>query len=204
MDFTSSSPQILIFLLAVVIFSVLIYRRFYPEFFTRRAIRKKFALYLYKKHYQIVEDIDIICSNGERLYIKQLLVSRYGIYIIKTCHYRGIIYASHHQVKWMSKSFTGSKVFYNPHMEEESVIQRLSEYLHLSPSCFSVLTVFTGNSHFPPPAPTNTCKVDNIIRAIMQHRNILINPRLLPDIVTVLKIRQTKPPTEFKSVNNQI
>ena len=100
MDFTSTNTFFLILTLAAIVKIIsMIYHRFYPEFFTRIKIRKVINSSLYDKHYQLVENVDIICSDGHQLFIKQLLVSRYGIFIIDTYHYRGIIYGSDHQVK---------------------------------------------------------------------------------------------------------
>jgi len=191
MEFSSLSTPIILFLsLSTVVLLFVLYNRFFPEMFSRLRIRLKIAIYLYKKHYHLIEDIDIICANGHQLKIKQLLVSRYGLFIIETCHFRDTIYGSHHQVKWLSKGLIHSTPFRNPHMEQRGTIKLLADYFQLSPKSCSVMIVFTGNSHFPTKFPSNTCKIHNLIRTIVQHRNIRINPQLLPNMKMNLNVNK--------------
>ena len=200
MDFSSINTPVFILTVAVIMKIIsIVYHRFYPEFFTRIAIRKTINRYLYNKHYQLVENVDIICSNGQQLFIKQLLVSRYGLFILDTYHYRGIIYGSDHQVKWLSQSKMSSTKFINPSMERRPVCAMLSNYLYLPQEVCDVINVFTGNSELLSPPPKNCCKVDGLINIIDQHRNVLISPNLLPDIVTVLTLKQKKSPLVIKN-----
>ena len=200
MDFSSITLPILIVIVLIILklFSM-IYHRFYPELFTRVNIRKILNGYLYKKHYQLVENIDIICTNGQQLVIKQLLVSRYGLFIIDTYHYRGIIYGSDHQVKWLSQSKMSSTKFINPSMERQPTSDLLASYLHLPNQVSDVINIFTGNSQLLSPPPKNCCNVGGLINIIDQHKNVLINPALLPDIVTVLTLKQNKTPLIIKN-----
>jgi len=200
MDFSSITLSIFIITLVIIITLIsVIYHRFYPEFFTRIKIRKSIKRSLYDKHYQLVENVDITCSDGHQLYIKQLLVSRYGLFILDTYHYRGIIYGSDHQVKWLSQSKMSSTKFINPSMERRPVCALLSEYLHLPQEVCDVINVFTGNSQLLSPPPKNCCKLNGLIDIIDQHRNVLISLNLLPDIVTVLTLKQKKSPLVIKN-----
>ena len=156
--FPSTTPLFFVTLLSAVVILAVIYNRFYPELFARIRIHSRIGRSLDKTHYQLVENIDIICADGQRLHIKQLLVSHYGLFIIETCHFRGTIYGSHHQVKWLSKGSMHSIPFHNPHMTQQSTVKLLANYLHLSPSQCNVVMVFTGNSHFPHPFQQTVAK----------------------------------------------
>lgn len=200
MDFSSITLSIyLIALVIIVMITSLIHHRFYPEFFTRLKIRRIINRYLYKEYYQLLENVDITCSDGHQLFIKQLLVSRYGIFIIDTYHYRGTIYGSDHQVKWLSQSKMSSTKFINPSIERRAICTLLSDYLYLPQEVCDVINVFTGNSQLLSPPPKNCCKINGLTKVIEQHKNVLISPNLLPDIVTVLTLKQKKSPLVIKN-----
>ena len=188
MDFVSVTfPVFFITLLSTLLISIVIYNRFYPEYFSRIRIRRNINLYLDSKDYHLIENIDFICDDGKKLQIKQLVVSPYGLFIIETCHYRSTIYGSDHQVKWQSKGLMHSTVFINPAMAHKEDCELLTSYLRLPPTLCDVISVFTGNSNFPSPAPTNSCNINSLITTIIEHRNVRVNPKLLPDIITILK-----------------
>ena len=192
MDFSLFTPPqlisvVIISLLVISIINYVIYNRLFPEFFTRKGIKKSVYRYLYNDYYTLIENIDIQCSDDQQLMIKQLLVSRYGIFILETCHHRGTIYGSHHQVKWLSKGLMHSNPFYNPHMAQQFTVSLLAEHLKISPKMIKTLIVFTGNSLFPNHPPSNTCKTQNLIKAISLHNNMMFSQQSLPNIIENLK-----------------
>ena len=189
MEFNSLNFS-LILIITTLILLLMIYHRFYPERFTRIAIGRNIKLYLYPQHYHLIENIDLNCTNGEKLQIKQLVVSRYGLFIIETYHHRGIIYGSNHQVKWLSTGSMHSRVFVNPSMSHQPSCDILANYLQLPPAVINLISVFTGNSRLLVPAPTNSCNPDSLIRAISEHRDVRINPKLLPTIIAILQNTQ--------------
>jgi len=204
MDFISEYHPLLIItvVILVIAFAAATFNFFYPEIWARFRIYKDTKLYLYNHHYQIIENIEIISASGERIKIKQLLASRYGLFILETCHYRGTIYGSHHQVKWLSKGIGYAKVFRNPHMENQTTRNLLAEHLHLCPTVCKTILVFTGNSRFPSSEPADTCKNHNFISTICKHRELLINPNLLPDLISVLKCKKRNNQNIFKDIRN--
>jgi len=201
MDFDFNyTPLLFISLLSFIALLVVIYNRLYPELISRFCIRRNIITFLYGKDYQLIENIKINTTDGQTLTIKQLLVSRYGLFIINTCHYRGVIYGSNHQVKWLSRTIMHASTFINPSMDSRQLCEQLAKYLHLSSLFCDVINVFTGNSQLPSSVPKNTCKVDSLIRTISQHRTVCINPGLLPDIATVLKNGQKESQLFLKKV----
>jgi len=163
-----------------------LYNRFSPEMLSRFSIGNAIDFFLYDKHYQLIENISLRGKEGERIQIKQLIISRYGLFIIQTCHYRNNIFGSSHQVKWLSEGRRNSKIFINPSIAHQSICEILAHYLNIPTATCHVINVFTGNSKLPLPTPKNSCKPDSLIKTISTYRYICINPDILPDIKTTL------------------
>lgn len=184
--FSLTSPTALFLETITLALIALLCYLYYSDFFIRLRIKNNITRYLYKNHYRLLKNIDITIADGRRLFIKQLLVSRYGLYILETCQYRGQIYGSHHQVKWLSKGRISSKPFKNPHLDQQNLCRMLADYLKISPTVCNVMVVFTGQTRFTSEIPANTCKIQNLVTSIVQQRNILINPCQLPSIISML------------------
>ncbi len=189
MDFINTPNAISTTIILFTTLLVIIYNRQSPEYLARRRARFAISMFLFKEHYELIENVHITCRDGEKLFFRQLLVSRYGIFIINTCHYRGEIFGSHHQVRWLSRSRIHRKTFKNPHMVNEEIVKKLAEYLYIPPKSCSTLLVFTGSSYFPTHTPTDTCRVKELIPTINQRNKFKIKAHVLPWIVEVLKLK---------------
>ncbi len=178
------SAYLTIFLIISVL--LFIYNRYFPELMSRLTIGNAIEYFLYNKHYKLIEHIDIPVDDGKNIHIKQLIISRYGLFIIQTCHYRNTIFGSNHQVKWLSQGKRAAKVFLNPNISNQHLCEILANYLQICPSTCHLINVFTGNSKLPFPTPENMCKPDSLVKTISEYRYVHLNPDLLSDIKSVL------------------
>jgi len=186
MEFNSYGFPVLLTILLSLGSLFILYNRFSPELISRFSISNAIDLFLYDKHYELIENISLCGNNGESIQLKQLIISRYGLFIIQTCHYRNKIFGSNHQVKWMSEGRINSTIFINPSITHQHLCEVLANYLNIPASTCHVINVFTGNSKLPLPAPKNSCKQNSLIKTISTHRYISISPKNLHNIKTIL------------------
>ena len=98
-------------------------------------------------------------ANGSTQ-IDHILLSPYGIFVIETKHYSGWIFGAKDDKKWTQR-FANQETysFQNPLLQNYkhiSVMKLILEDL-VAAHCLHPVVVFTGNSEFKRPMPSNVC-----------------------------------------------
>jgi len=187
-----------ILLTSLTLLTLLIFNRNYPEFYARLKVKFVTSIFLFKEHYELLHDVNIVTQKGESIKIKQLLISRYGLFIIDTQHYRDEIYGSHYQVNWLSRSKRHYQPFKSPHIMNEELCKKLESHLYLKPKTCQSIVIFTGNCHFPNGAPDNTCTLKHIVPTIIKNSRFKINDEIYPLLHDVIRLK----PRKLHSVEN--
>lgn len=86
-------------------------------------------------------------ENGASCQIDHIVINRNGIFVIETKNYSGIIYGSKTQREWLQVQpyKNQEKTFYNPLMQNDTHIYRLSRYLNAK-NLFHNIVVFLDNA----------------------------------------------------------
>lgn len=110
----SINPEIIIFLLIVVIVSILA-EIYYPkiigfmrEFWLKLELKK-----LPNNEYLLLNDIMVENEAGTNQ-IDHILISRYGMFVIEMKNYSGLIKGNSYNNKWSQHIGKYKKCFYNP------------------------------------------------------------------------------------------
>lgn len=106
-----------------------------------------FILYfLNKKRYKVLNDVKIPHKSGFAQ-IDHLVISAYGIFVIETKHYKGIIYGSEASYHWTQVLGRKQYKFYNPILQNKGHIIALRQALRAYPQLrYISLIVFTWRS----------------------------------------------------------
>ena len=130
-----------VFWIVVVIVGLLII--FYKELKsnTKVLLAKKALKKLPKDKYIVLSDI-VIKSTRKAHKIDNVIISSYGIFIIKYLDVSGKIYGDDREEQWIELTDKKKKYFDNPVKENHSCIRVLSEILDLDSNYFiSIITV---------------------------------------------------------------
>ncbi len=91
----------------------------------------------------VVNDLLFLCGEGQSCQIDHILINRNGVFVIETKNYAGEIFGSDGEREWTQVLGRGNvrNKLYNPVMQNEAHIRRLSKALHAK-DIFRNLVVF--------------------------------------------------------------
>src|SRR4051812_39136942 len=92
--------------------------------------------------------------NDGTTQVDHILVSRFGVFVIETKHYKGWIFANANQANWTQVLFNWKFKFQNPilqNIRHVRAVQRLLDFL--PPAAIKSVVVFTGEAEFKTEIP---------------------------------------------------
>lgn len=123
------------------------------------ALRAHFSL----PGYHLMNHLTFPWENGTTQ-IDHVLVSRFGVFVIETKHYRGWIFADARDAKWTQVLFGYKFRFRNPIIQNSRHVQAVRGRLDfLPPVAVKSVVVFTGEAEFKTQMPQNVFHVPGLI-----------------------------------------
>lgn len=154
-------------------------------------LRRLLQLELPRSHYTILQDVRLAGDKGP-LCIDQLVVSAYGIFIIKQVGGNGTIVGKPADARWLRKGRRRQCVFANPLFECVTEVNAVRDLLGLDARLLNFVLVFTGNVKFGSPMPVNVTRLDGLPLFIEGRDKLLIDFDELPALVD--RIHAARPP----------
>ena len=140
-----------------------------------------------REKYKIINNLIIYIDKGATQ-IDHLVISNYGIFVIETKNYQGIILGEENSNYWTQILYKNRENFYNPIRQNNWHIQVLEnilkEYLDI---VYFPIVVFIKNSDLRVKTVTDVVNTDDLIKTIGQHRTEIISDIVRDDIHTYLK-----------------
>lgn len=91
---------------------------------------------------------DIMIENGNRTaQIDHIIVSKYGVFVIETKFYKGIITGTESGEKWTKNVYGNKYRFRNPLKQNYGHVKSLQKLLDIPEKCFIPVVVFVGNAN---------------------------------------------------------
>jgi hypothetical protein len=92
--------------------------------------------------------------QGGTTQIDHILVSRFGVFVLETKHYKGWIFGHPDQAKWTKTIFMFRSRFQNPLHQNDRHVRAVRELLDFLPTtAIRSVVVFTGEAEFKTPIP---------------------------------------------------
>jgi len=143
---------------------------------------------LSKSKYHIFNDVRINNSNGSSSQIDHVVVSHYGIFVIETKNYKGIIKGTETSKDWNQILNQTNRKFYNPISQNQGHIYALKYLLRdLEEVTFHSIIVFTTKASLKVNTTTTVVYSDELIKTIKKHKIKTINPKTKALIIDRLK-----------------
>lgn len=140
------------------------------------------SIALDKRIYQQLNHVTLPLKNGGSTQLDHVIVSIYGIFVIETKNYRGMIFGSPEQEQWTQATYSGKYRFKNPLKQNAYHIKVLANLLGLAESHFYSVIAFMGDCEFMTPMPKNVRQEDYFVY-IMQQRQVLFDQVQVQDII---------------------
>jgi len=153
----------LIFIPLIMAIIKRLYAKFAPNNFTRNKIRNLANYFLYPKYFTLVEDVCVKDASGDSYLIPQVLISRYGVFIIELCHYKNDIHGSAHTTAWFSQKGNRRFCFQNPHTQIKHLKRSFCHTMDIPEFVCHTLVIFTGNARLQSQHITRTGKIEDLI-----------------------------------------
>lgn len=164
-------------------FSAIFYKKivgFLGEFFVKTELNK-----LAKENYQILNNIMINSSKGTNQ-IDHIVISKYGIFVIETKNYAGLITGNEYKNKWTQHLGKNKYYFHNPIHQNYGHIKALEEILNLKEDKFISIICMTNQAKIKVNA-NNVTNINNIVNLIQSYNNEILDINLLNEFKSKLK-----------------
>ena len=141
------------------------------EFWVKLELNK-----LSKKEYIILNDIMLEDQNGTHQ-IDHIVISKYGIFVIETKNYYGMIVGDEYQVNWTKYLGKNKYSFKNPIHQNYGHIKALEEVLHLKEDKF-ISVICISNQAKVEVNDKNVVQLDNINELILSYEKEIIDSEI--------------------------
>lgn len=112
--------------------------------------------------------------------IDHILVSRFGVFVIETKHYKGWIFADAHRAKWTQVLFGAKFTFQNPLRQNYRHVLAVGRLLDFLPKdAIESLVVFTGTAEFKTDIPQGVTTVDDLVAYVRARDAEVMTPNRL-------------------------
>lgn len=99
-----------------------------------------------KNHYRAINNVLMKKSNGETTQIDHIVVSNYGIFVIETKNYKGLITGGEYVAQWTKHMGRKKYKFQNPIRQNYGHIKAIEEALSIPKDAFIPIIVFSPDA----------------------------------------------------------
>lgn len=141
------------------------------EILVRKEIMSNFS----SKSWYLFNNVTLKTENGTTQ-IDHILVSKYGVFVIETKHFKGWIFGDNKSKKWTQVIFGYKYKFQNPLHQNYKHVKVVQSALDFLPSEQVIgLVVFTGDALFKTTQPSNVHSLDSLISQLKSLNNEVIS-----------------------------
>lgn len=174
--------------LVVGLFKTSWFKGFFGEF----QVNLLLTLFLSNKTFSLIKNVTLRTDNGTTQ-IDQVVVSKYGVFVIETKNMKGGIFGSANQKQWTQKIAKRSNKFQNPIHQNYKHLKALESCLNIpSDGIFSVI-VFIGDSTFKTNMPKNVTYAGGCIDYIKSKKTEIFTPKQVRKMIKGINSGRLKP-----------
>lgn len=186
-------------LLLIILFFILLY--LFKTFLSRlgKKADKKISGFMGEKkvssilaqlnpeEYKVINNKTLFIDR-QKAQIDHLIISVYGIFVIETKNYEGIIYGEEDSNYWTQVLYKSRQNFYNPIRQNRWHIQALKNALTDYPNPLYIpIVVFTNQSDLRVKTSADVVKTDDLIKTIMYYKKETISDAEVERIYNYLR-----------------
>jgi restriction system protein len=126
------------------------------------AVRRTLSLHFPSPAYHLLNDVTLPTDDGTTQ-VDHVLVSRYGVFVLETKHYKGWIFGNPGASQWTQVLYKKHYKFQNPihqNLKHVIVVRKLLDFL--PPDCIHSIVVFTGEAIFKTEQPQGVLTLDQL------------------------------------------
>jgi hypothetical protein len=149
---------------------------FRPEAFARSVIRKQLQRYRYQGHYQLLSDKYLFDQYAQPTKVPEVIVSRYGLFLIEYCDAKHEIYGSDCTNRWYSYHKDVFHPFVNPHHQLHQLKRGVSIWYDVPTHAIYTVIIFTKNVTFNHKGLKRTARPGQILEILDNFPDYKLEP----------------------------
>lgn len=177
-------------------------RGYYGEYWVKKELKK-----LNKEDYKIINNL-MVERDGKTVQIDHIILSKYGIFVIETKNYYGLIIGNKYKEKWIQYLGKNKYFFHNPIYQNFGHIKCLSQKYGIEQNKFISIICFSNQTKLKiSNIEKEVIKLDYLIKTVKSYDKILLDDNIeflfqniLNDNINDKKIRKE----HIKKINNNI
>lgn len=157
-----------------------------------------FLKILPKDKYTVINNL-LFTWNGHSTQIDHIVVSIYGIFVIETKYYKGLIYGGENSEYWLQNIYGNKHQFRNPILQNQGHIRALKHLLHEYEDLpFISIIAFSSRATLHVKTESTVIHFYQLYRTIRKNRNKVITEEQVRQIHSLLIANKTKETTHSK------
>ncbi|BCA96081.1 hypothetical protein TUM19329_24420 [Legionella antarctica] len=146
------------------------YRKRVAENCGESRVRHSLAKYCQNKDAHVLSNITLRLEDGSTTQIDHILITKKGIFVIETKHYKGWIFAIEKSRFWSQSLYYDKFRFQNPIHQNYKHVKAIQKTLDfIEPQHIHNIVVFSGAAVFKSAKPHNVFYLEELIPAIEQY-----------------------------------
>lgn len=126
--------------------------------------------------YHLMNHVTLVL-DGRTTQVDHILVSRFGVFVIETKHYKGWIFADAKQAKWTQVLFKAKFKFQNPILQNLRHMRAVEHRLDfLPPGVIKSVVVFTGEAEFKTEMPAGVFSLSGFVDYLREQSIGVMSP----------------------------
>lgn len=151
-----------------------------------------FLKILPKDKYTVINNL-LFTWNGHSTQIDHIVVSIYGIFVIETKYYKGLIYGGENSEYWLQNIYGNKHQFRNPILQNQGHIRALKHLLHEYEDLpFISIIAFSSRATLHVKTESTVIHFYQLYRTIRKNRNKVITEGQVRQIHSLLIANKTK------------
>ncbi len=139
------------------------------------------------KDYKLIDNILLRRADGTTTQIDHVVISVYGIFVIETKNYKGIITGSEYSGQWTKHMYKKKYKFLNPIRQNYGHIKTLEEVLNFPENMFVPIIVFTSDAKLQVKSKRAVINTKDLNKTIQNYKAKIINPEQTEIIQSKIK-----------------
>lgn len=132
--------------------------------------------------YRTINNVLLKRHDGKTVQIDHIVVSLYGIFVIETKNYKGIITGNDYLEQWTKHVYKKKYYFFSPTRQNYGHIKALEELLGLPGSCFVSIVVFLPGARLRVKSRIPVIHTKRLKRIIRSYRTIQLDSTQVREI----------------------
>lgn len=148
--------------------------------------------FLSKKDYKVMHNVTLY-NNSYKSQIDHIIVSKFGVFVLETKHYKGWIMGSEHTQYWTQVIYKSKKRLYNPILQNHGHVKALKGALSNYPYIkYIPIVVFTWNSTLKIHTSSEVVKIFSLLKTIKRYKQNVLSDSLKDEIFEIIKSNNRK------------